>query len=211
GEKGEEIAVVTRNRYGALVLNSARVLFADVDFPQRKPAGFWDSLLLSLSAERKRRQLQSLESETIEAVRRWRQRNPSRTLRIYRTPAGLRIALTNQLYDPASADTLQVLRDLGSDPLYIKLSQTQACFRARLTPKPWRCGCSLPPNQYPWENAEAERLYRAWESDYANRSSGFRACKLVESLGDGEMAEEASAVLEIHDSVACGQDASKLA
>src|SRR5688572_25845321 len=32
----KEIAVITRNRYGALVLNSASVMFADVDFPEAK-------------------------------------------------------------------------------------------------------------------------------------------------------------------------------
>ena len=34
---GELIAAVTRNRFGALVLNAARVMFVDIDFP-RTPA-----------------------------------------------------------------------------------------------------------------------------------------------------------------------------
>lgn len=40
-----EIAIVTRNRYGALVLNSASVLFADVDFPKSKPSGLLGAFL----------------------------------------------------------------------------------------------------------------------------------------------------------------------
>ena len=33
-------ALITRNRYGALVLNTATVLFADVDYPAVRPGGF---------------------------------------------------------------------------------------------------------------------------------------------------------------------------
>ena len=34
----DPIAVITRNSYGSLVLNAARVLFADIDY-QQQPAG----------------------------------------------------------------------------------------------------------------------------------------------------------------------------
>ncbi len=41
-DNGELAAVVTRNSYGCLVLNTARVMFVDVDLPELKPeGGFW--------------------------------------------------------------------------------------------------------------------------------------------------------------------------
>ena len=36
-DDGDQTVVITRNRYGALVLNSASVCFVDVDFPEPRP------------------------------------------------------------------------------------------------------------------------------------------------------------------------------
>src|SRR5262245_32685683 len=36
---GETSAVITRNSYGCLVLNTARVMFVDIDLPEPKKAG----------------------------------------------------------------------------------------------------------------------------------------------------------------------------
>jgi hypothetical protein len=38
-DTGETAAVVTRNSYGCLVLNTARVMFVDIDLPEPKPSG----------------------------------------------------------------------------------------------------------------------------------------------------------------------------
>ena len=55
-EAGKRIAAVTRNRYGALVLNSEEVLFADVDLPvtankRGNPLGALLSLFTARKAE----------------------------------------------------------------------------------------------------------------------------------------------------------------
>ena len=47
----EEIAVVTRNRYGAAVLNTADVLFADIDIPPAQSKGLFDAIALLFSGE----------------------------------------------------------------------------------------------------------------------------------------------------------------
>lgn len=49
----KDVAIVTRNRYGALVLNAASVLFVDVDYPKIKPSGLWDALVLPFSQSRR--------------------------------------------------------------------------------------------------------------------------------------------------------------
>src|ERR1017187_2083814 len=41
---GETAAVITRNSYGCLVLNTARVMFVDVDLPEPKPTGLFKRL-----------------------------------------------------------------------------------------------------------------------------------------------------------------------
>jgi hypothetical protein len=33
-----------------------------------------------------------------------------------------------------------LMRFLRADPDYVRLCAVQECYRARLTPKPWRCG-----------------------------------------------------------------------
>lgn len=38
-DAGETAAVVTRNSYGCQVLNTARVMFVDIDLPEPKPSG----------------------------------------------------------------------------------------------------------------------------------------------------------------------------
>ena len=67
-------------------------------------------------------------------------RHPGMGLRLYRTANGYRCLVTHRTYDPASQECRELLEALGSDPLYIRLCRGQHCFRARLTPKPWRCG-----------------------------------------------------------------------
>jgi hypothetical protein len=207
----DEIALITRNRYGALVLNSASVCFVDVDFPQIQSHGFIDALLLFFSGRRRRQRMQVTRDATIQTIRDWAQRNPNRSFRLYRTRAGLRLLFTDRLYSPTSAETARMLKDLGSDSLYLKLTEKQECFRARLTPKPWRCGCRKPPNQYPWDNAEAERTYRHWEQEYREKTRGYTTCELVETIGEGVSERSVNAIVDLHDRSACGDPGSALA
>ena len=211
GETGGEEAVLTRNRYGALVLNTARVCFADVDFPLPRPANLLDALCLRFSPSRRRAQAGALQEETIRAVRDWAGRNPERSLRIYRTAAGLRLLFTDRLYDPASDEVAALLAELGSDALYRRLTLKQECFRARLTPKPWRCGCTRPPHRYPWASEAEEKQYRAWQHSYENRAGDFGVCTLVATLGADAAEEQIQSVVALHDKYVLGAPGAALA
>ena len=126
-----------------------------------------------------------------------------RNYRLYRTLAGLRLVLTDRSYDPCAAETVQLLEELQSDPLYVRLTQNQECFRARLTPKPWRCRCAKPPATYPWTSVEKEQAQRAWEQTYAECARGYATCELLHQAGrPGE--ETIARVLKVHDHHACG-------
>ena len=111
----------------------------------------------------------------------------------------MRLLFTGRLYDPTSKETLTILQGLESDPMYIKLTQKQECFRARLTAKPWRCGCSRPPTTYPWDGAEPERKFREWEKQYAAADASFRACEFVKAFGARATIAALTATVTAHD------------
>lgn len=192
-------ALITRNRYGALVLNSANVLFADVDFPPPGASGLVEWFVLAFSARKKAEKRQAMVMQTAQFIADWAQRNPARPFRLYRTPRGMRLLFVDKLYEPTSEEALATLRDLRADPLYIKLTQKQECFRARLTAKPWRCGCPNPPNAYPWETEETKRVFRKWEAGYAEKSAKFRACEFIREFGRPADIPAIKAVVAAHD------------
>jgi hypothetical protein len=198
-DEKEQIALITRNRYGALVLNSAKVLFADIDFPPASPKGLLETLAFMFMPKKREEKRQAIIVEAIQRVTQWAHSNPSHSFRMYRTQQGLRLLFTDKLYDPISNETMGILHALNSDPMYIKLTQKQECFRARLTAKPWRCGCSRPPNTYPRDNAEAERIFQQWESQYTNLASKFRACEFLKAFGTVADIRALKTVINAHD------------
>jgi hypothetical protein len=124
---------------------------------------------------------------------------PDLGFRIYRTRGGFRLLVTSGGYDPAAADTLALLKAFGSDPLYIRLCESQACFRARLSAKHWRCGVRRPPSRFPWEDAAEERAYRAWENEYHRVANTLAVCEAVGSRGPSAVDESIRTVLDTHD------------
>lgn len=195
----EAVAVVTRNAYGALVLNAARVMFVDIDFPRES------GLKSFLRTVRKRFGTTALspEADRLREIEQWTRTNPTWSMRVYRTFGGFRCLVTDRVFHPARESTLEVLRSLHSDPLYIRLCQRQECFRARLTPKPWRCGIEKPPSRYPWETQEAERKYRQWESRYRLAASRYTTCNLVKHIGSSQIHPDPDLILSVHDRLAC--------
>lgn len=198
-DEKEQIALITRNRYGSLVLNSAKVLFADIDFPLANPKGILQILAFIFMPNKREEKRQAIIKETTQRIAQWASSNPSHSFRMYRTQQGLRLLFTDKLYDPISKETMEILQGLNSDPMYIKLTQKQECFRARLTAKPWRCGCSRPPNAYPRDNAEAERIFQQWESQYTNLASKFRACEFLKAFGTVADIRALKAIINAHD------------
>ena len=125
--------------------------------------------------------------------------NPSWGMRLYRTFAGLRAIVTHDVMDPQHTATLDVLKQLGSDPLYIKLCKAQECFRARLTPKPWRCGCIPNPLRHPITDAKLLAWYERWKEDYESRQAQFATCRLLGPLGNPFVHPEVLQIVELHD------------
>ena len=203
---GSEVAVVTRNLYGALVLNAANAMFVDIDFPDKGTSGSSGGLSRLFG-----KPAINHEDQHVQRIMTWAVRYPDLGIRIYRTAGGLRCLFTNQVFDPGRAETTDILRALDSDPLYVRLCQAQACFRARLTPKPWRCDLPMPPSRYPWVDFVAETRYREWVQRYEQRTPQYAVCRLVKQLGPQEVHPDVQPVLTLHDRLTCSDYAHQLA
>lgn len=183
--------VVTRNSYGALVLNTSRVLFIDVDVPP-EPEPSRD--LFSWKKSAKPDPFPAVLSKIQSGLDRVRG-----SFQIYRTAAGFRVLATDPLYEPGSSDAEKLMEMVEADPSFVKLCRAQRSFRARLTPKPWRCGKPKPPVNFPRENPKEEEVFRQWLADYDCTCARWATCQRVQTVGPGDVQEEARLLLELHD------------
>ncbi len=206
----KQTAVITRNRYGALILNCTSVCFVDIDFPVPKHLGFWAGIRWVFSSKKTKTQ-QDTQEGAIKAVADWSGQNPKRSFRLYQTAAGLRLLFTDRTYDPVSSEVGDLFKTLGSDVLYQKLTFKQACFRARLTPKPWRCGCQRPPHDYPRESTEKQQRYARWIQEYESKSRFYGICRLIHTFGADTQDEVIRDVITRHDTYACCNSGKPLA
>lgn len=197
--QGELIAAVTQNTYGSLVLSTARVMFIDLDFPPIRPGEHLRYFIAKLFG----RAGASPESQRESAVRarleQFLSDHPQWSARVYRTCAGLRVLATHALFDPSADSTQSLLESLGTDPMYARLCKTQDSFRARLTPKPWRCGHTSSTIRWPRETDEQQRLFEKWKAAYVERQANFATCRFLGASGDDPVHPEVETIVEVHD------------
>ena len=112
----------------------------------------------------------------------------------------------HRTFQPDDADAALLFSALQADHLYTVMCKVQRCFRARLTPKPWRIGIDqrIRPPVAAWSAEQAnlpERL--AWIAGYEQRSRGHAACCYLGSLGDtARIDPKAEHVRALHDAMA---------
>lgn len=195
GPDGQPAGALTRNSYGAMVLNTARLAFVDVDTQPGSAGSFFGRLF-----GRKPLDPQSeLEQALSEKLRAWIAARSDWRWRMYRTAAGVRLMAVHRPLQPEDPHVLQAFDHFGADRLYRALCKTQQCFRARLTPKPWRCEVDKPPYNWPWPDAEAEGHFREWEREYTEKSAAFATCRFIEEFGSAPIAREFEEMLQTHD------------
>lgn len=128
-----------------------------------------------------------------------RQRNfPGWNWRIYRTYAGVRLLATHELLAPTDTLCQQAFEFIGADRDYIRLCATHECFRARLTPKPWRCGLPRPPGRWPFLTADDERQFFDWQTTYDAACSAMATCELL-TVGNGDVHPSLLPLVVLHD------------
>lgn len=197
----ETIAAVTRNRYGALVLNTDSLVFLDRDI-ERPPVSLstvlprWARRLFKIADPEPEaaRELRALES-----IHAWAETQPGVGIRIYRTAAGFRVLLTNRSIPADTTEAAELLNSADVDPLYAILCEKQESYRARLTPKPWRIGLRRPGRVWPFESARDEQAFQEWLGNYESTRQNFAVCRLVETIGPDETLEQHAPLIELHD------------
>jgi len=245
-------AVITRNSYGALCLNTPNVLFADIDLYAPGStvgclgclgtiaggaAAYWAAhsyglrgfvlVLTTLggfvlapfvvaAALRTGALLKRLFRGTpahaaVRRLEQWCDQNPQWQVRVYETPAGLRLLAMHQLFDPRGEEAVEFLKHMACDPMFLKMCTLQACFRARVSPKPWRAGVASHFNAggtWPVTDPDKLELRRKWIEEYEKVAGGFASCRFLERIGRGRTHTEAEAVRAVHDRM-CQADSSK--
>lgn len=221
-------AAITRNAYGALVLNTTGACFVDVDLPEEahgrgspsadpSPSPLWSLVealplpptLRSLAEQilgprpsatpAERPRTGDVTAAPLTRVRDWVSARPESRLRIYRTHSGLRYLVLHDLFSPADRTVQDLMTAVGADPKYVQLCRVQQSFRARLTPKPWRVGQKKPPARFPFDSPAEERAMRDWEARYERATQGYATCHLVEEIGSGTEHPQVTALRTLHD------------
>ena len=161
-------AWLTVNHYNALVLNTRNMLIADVDFGDERlnryaGAEDCDEVVKNL------KQLHLLDEEH---MRYDELQFSDQSYRVYRTHSGCRVICTSVCvpWEQKAWAAQRFMQFVRSDPQYIELCGVQKCYRARLTPKPWR------------DNGEPAHV-----------------CELEEKVGNGRIADDLEEQLKLHD------------
>ena len=136
-------------------------------------------------------------------VERFIQEHPDWHLRLYRTPAGLRVLAMHDVFAPSDAAVTDAFQMLGADKVYARMCRNQHCFRARLSAKPWRAGIHehLRPRPGVWPVSPDRLAARdAWVARYEKAAERYAACRYLESVGDTlKVHLNALTVQELHD------------
>jgi hypothetical protein len=193
------LAVLTRNRYGSLILNSARLLFIDVDLPPASPVA-WLARLFGRGSP-------TSEQTVLDSLRAALAGFAPVTFRIYRTASGFRAMAIDREFAPEGPESERLLSRCAADPAFVQLCRAQKCFRARLTPKPWRCRYRLPPNQFPRESPAETTRFQEWLRGYEAACRGYATCRYVETVGSGAYLGALESAIRLHDSTTrCGDN-----
>jgi len=136
---------LTVNHYNALVLNTSNMLIADIDFGDERldrhaGAKDWQQVCRNLE------ELHLLDEEHMwhdfifKDLTAERFRFAEQSYRVYRTHSGCRVICTSIAvpWQDKGRRAKRFMQFLRSDRAYIELCGVQKCYRARLTPKPWR-------------------------------------------------------------------------
>lgn len=140
--------------------------------------------------------------------------HPNERFRLYETPAGFRLIAIHDTILPSDDVVTEWFTYFHADANYVRLCQTQQCFRARLTAKPWRMNevnehklekqipaknfwfIDLEPDNASldemdeeeynnFENQQAELAARQqWIENYDKFAKNYRACRYVKSFGN---------------------------
>jgi hypothetical protein len=192
------VGVVSRNSYGCLVLNVPRVLFVDIDIPGAEKLNGPSSWLNRLSGTQLSAPFEA-EGPWLHRAENWANEHPGWGWRVYRTRGGLRLLATHRVWEPDDPEVAEVFEAMDADPLYRQLCLRQKCFRARLTPKPWRCGVHRPHTRWPFTSDKHRASFVKWENRYRKACDKFATTQWIARFGADVLHPEVALILPVHD------------
>ncbi|MGI0119776.1 hypothetical protein [Zooshikella sp. RANM57] len=107
----------------------------------------------------------------------------------------------NKTFNPRDESTLKLLNELNTDKRYILMCKNQNCFRARISPKPWRIGVDRlrsTPGVWPVKKQHMETRIK-WVKEYEKKAKQYASCHFLMQLGNNDIDPKAEAVRAIHD------------
>ena len=182
--------VVTRNHYGAEVLNTTRHCFIDIDGDL--PGD--DSLLGILGAIFGGRKDDQKALRHVERLARLA--GYDGPVRVYRTKAGFRLLLPDCPIEPNQCAAL--MQAFHADPRYAALCRVQECWRARLTPKPYRIRMDKRRFEWPQEDPAILAQQALWLQDYRARSERRAVCRYLGTV-NGPEGPTGDVAIDYHD------------
>ncbi len=181
----DERNVVTRTRYGALILNSEDTMFVDIDAP---PSRLWKNLFAWRGLSPRDRIVAHVEEMAT------RPPLAATSIRLYETRAGVRAIVLGAPVAAASRDAQRVFETLHADRLYASLCRKQQCYRARVTPKPYRVHCGGMRVTIP-RDAEQQKALDAWIPRYEAACRGHATCRFIRQIGRAP----STRIVDLHD------------
>ncbi|WP_405369300.1 hypothetical protein [Nonlabens sp. Asnod2-A12] len=186
-EKIDSNNIITRNRYGAQVLNSTDTMFIDVDSYKLS----FMKIFFRRGKTNKDFMLAGIEKAAAKSV------YSQLGFRIYETYKGYRVLVSGFHYPVRSIETKSILKDFNGDRLYNYMCEKQNCYRARLTPKPNRVEQKLPRIIFPDRTYEQQNVLDKWLDEYRYKSQRYSTCNLVKEIGF----ISSTRVIEYHDRI----------
>jgi hypothetical protein len=180
-------SAITRNRYGAQVLNAENLMILDIDKPK---SSFGDLF--------KRKDAESDKAKILDMVRKLVTSSKYKDYgyRIYETYQGARVIVLGKDFNPRDHETKKMMDEFNCDPLYTRLCIKQGCYRARLTPKPYRMNMRAYKVRFPRNGDDHE--FQQWLTNYESESRSFSVCNLIEQIG---MSHHLNDVIRLHDDI----------
>jgi len=178
------------------------LMFIDVDEGEpatRQPGGDLISSVLSLFGKRQA-PAPAAAGPVERAERIARERGLG--VRAYKTASGYRFLITNYGFSATSGEAETLMKQFGADPLYVRLCKSQECFRARLTPKPWRANAPQPPVTFPFEGDRERTRFEEWERQYNGIIGRYATCRMIGAYGSNLVERRFSPLIDYHDQMA---------
>ena len=146
-----------------------------------------------------RRFITTPEQRSLALIRNFSQQHPHWHLRVYRTPKGYRILAMHQIFDANGKEAQLMFEAIKADPHYVRMCKNQNCFRARISPKPWRIGMNrLRLGIWPVDPQDLA-IREAWVREYEQHAKHYSSCRFVEQFGSQIVNAKAKQVQLLHD------------